>query len=263
MKKMMMLAICVSCLIVTGSMGVAPIAQYDPGFPGLRIDFVADVYPGQGEDGYGYMTTKSGWAHDGWAGNASASALGRMETTMQNAGNNKTSMLETEDWIFSATYNHTGAQSNEWPIFAKYDWDGSREDRMFAVTSSTGGTYGFLIGNASGGWDTVASGLNFSAWQDITIHYKVGLGLDYYLGDTLIATNQTTGHGRYDVDFMQIEYTKAGVDSWRAFKLVHVAPVCGDASHPYPEVGDLNQDCWVNFVDFAILTANWLESSAF
>ena len=32
---------------------------------------------------------------------------------------------------------------------------------------------------------------------------------------------------------------------------------CGDYKHPYP-VGDLNQDCRVNFVDFTILAQNWL-----
>jgi len=32
---------------------------------------------------------------------------------------------------------------------------------------------------------------------------------------------------------------------------------CGDYKHPYP-VGDLNQDCRVDFIDFAILAQNWL-----
>ena len=227
MRKTMrktMLAICICVLMLAASAMAVPIAQYDPAFPGLRVDFKSDVYPGQGEDGYGYMTHKVGWAHDTWAGSASAAgAFARMITTMQNAGNNKTSMKEDEDWIFSATYNHTGAMTSEWPLFAKYDWDGSREDRMFAITADSGtGTYGFNVGNGSGGWYSAASGLTFSAWQDITIHYKVGLGMDFYLGNTLVVSNQTTGHGRYDVDFMQIEWTKAGTDQWRVFKVGQV-----------------------------------------
>ena len=263
MKKII-LVICFCWMMpVTSVWSAAPIPQFHPAYPGLRADFVADAYPGPGEDGYGYVTHKTGWAHDGWAGwTNTIGAFARFETTMQNQAT-KTSMLETEDWIFSATYDHTGSQTSEFVIFAKYDWDGAREDRMFAISQDPGsGTYGFLIGNASGGWDTVASGLTFSAWQDITIHYKVGLGMDYYLGDTLVATNQTTGHGRYDVNFLQIEWTKAGVDYWRAFKLAHVVPVCGDSSHQYP-TGDFNEDCWVNFEDFAMLAANWLESSDF
>jgi hypothetical protein len=34
-------------------------------------------------------------------------------------------------------------------------------------------------------------------------------------------------------------------------------PICGDDEHPYP-VGDLTEDCVVNFEDFAMLADNWL-----
>jgi len=33
---------------------------------------------------------------------------------------------------------------------------------------------------------------------------------------------------------------------------------CGDPSHPYP-VGDVNNDCRVNMVDFALLAGSWLD----
>jgi hypothetical protein len=35
-------------------------------------------------------------------------------------------------------------------------------------------------------------------------------------------------------------------------------PRCGDPNHPYP-IGDLNQDCRVDFLDLAILASHWLE----
>jgi hypothetical protein len=35
-------------------------------------------------------------------------------------------------------------------------------------------------------------------------------------------------------------------------------PRCGDPNHPYP-VGDLNQDCRVDFLDLAILASHWLD----
>jgi hypothetical protein len=35
-------------------------------------------------------------------------------------------------------------------------------------------------------------------------------------------------------------------------------PTCGDSLHAYP-VGDLNHDCRVNFVDFAMFSTHWLE----
>ena len=38
-------------------------------------------------------------------------------------------------------------------------------------------------------------------------------------------------------------------------------PSCGDANHPYP-VGDLNYDCRVDFYDFLIFAAHWLECTA-
>jgi len=37
--------------------------------------------------------------------------------------------------------------------------------------------------------------------------------------------------------------------------------VCGDSGHPYPK-GDLNQDCLVDFADFAEFADNWLVCTA-
>lgn len=37
-------------------------------------------------------------------------------------------------------------------------------------------------------------------------------------------------------------------------------PACGDAAHPYP-VGDMNQDCVVDFLDIAIVLNHWLEDN--
>jgi len=35
-------------------------------------------------------------------------------------------------------------------------------------------------------------------------------------------------------------------------------PQCGDANHPHP-MGDLNQDCYVNWEDFTLFAEHWLE----
>jgi hypothetical protein len=37
-------------------------------------------------------------------------------------------------------------------------------------------------------------------------------------------------------------------------------PRCGDANHPYP-LGDINNDCVVDFTDFAIFADNWLKDN--
>ena len=36
-------------------------------------------------------------------------------------------------------------------------------------------------------------------------------------------------------------------------------PVCGDANHAYP-IGDLDSNCHVNWSDFSIFAAHWLDS---
>jgi len=50
-----------------------------------------------------------------------------------------------------------------------------------------------------------------------------------------------------------------GEDLWQV--PIHVAPVCGDAEHPYPAF-DLNKDCRVDLADLALFLAHWLECTA-
>jgi len=40
--------------------------------------------------------------------------------------------------------------------------------------------------------------------------------------------------------------------------MARISGCCGDPNHPYP-VGDLNQDCKVNMLDFVILAADWMN----
>jgi len=42
---------------------------------------------------------------------------------------------------------------------------------------------------------------------------------------------------------------------------VQPPPQCGDPNHPYP-IGDLDQDCRVDFLDLAFLALHWLECTA-
>ncbi len=41
----------------------------------------------------------------------------------------------------------------------------------------------------------------------------------------------------------------------------YALPQCGDPNHPYPP-GDLNRDCCVDLLDFAIIASYWLENTA-
>jgi hypothetical protein len=40
--------------------------------------------------------------------------------------------------------------------------------------------------------------------------------------------------------------------------IIKAEPVCGDPAHK-PLPGDINQDCYVDFFDFALMTQNWLD----
>ena len=221
--KRTVLTMCMCALVLTGSAWAVPVAEFDPAYPGWNVPFTHDLYPGPG-DGHGYVTHKVGWAHDTWAGYAVASgAFTRIESTL-GGETTKTSMQEDKDWIFSATYSHSGTKADENIMYSKYDWDGSNEYRMFKFHCDAAvGTYSLQAGDAGGSWYNVVSDLTFVEWQDITVHYKAGTQtMDAYLGSTQIAWDFTTGHGRYDIDFMQMEWTGAGVDKWRAIRLGQV-----------------------------------------
>jgi len=53
------------------------------------------------------------------------------------------------------------------------------------------------------------------------------------------------------------ETTPTGGFELQSYTIVS-EPYCGDPNHPYP-VGDLNQDCRVEFADFAVMAGHWLE----
>jgi hypothetical protein len=40
----------------------------------------------------------------------------------------------------------------------------------------------------------------------------------------------------------------------------NVVDSCGDPTHPYP-LGDFNEDCFVDWTDFAIFADNWLQQT--
>ena len=53
-----------------------------------------------------------------------------------------------------------------------------------------------------------------------------------------------------------------GIDEGQDYPVLTIfTPTCGDPWHPYP-TGDFNHDCRVDFLDFAVFTLHWLESTA-
>ena len=253
------LAVLLSCLMLATSVWGEPTAVFSDQGPGVNAPFTHNQYTVD----YGKVIDSYGWVWDTWSGKCSGpSSLQRYGTTMSGS-TTQTAMREDMDWVLSLTFSQTVAYNNETPFFIKHDDDGLREDRVFKFSNVGSATnlWNLDVGNDSGGWYTAVAGVVFDEWQDITVHYKVGLGLDIYLGSVLVASNQETGHGRYDVDFLQMEYLRAGTTAFRVIKLAQLAKECGDSSHQHP-TGDLNQDCRVNLLDFSVIAANWLESSS-
>jgi hypothetical protein len=61
------------------------------------------------------------------------------------------------------------------------------------------------------------------------------------------------------IQYVRIE-DKPGSSATTEIDAIADVSSCGDYKHPYP-VGDLNEDCRVDFVDFAILARDWLAGS--
>jgi hypothetical protein len=61
------------------------------------------------------------------------------------------------------------------------------------------------------------------------------------------------------IQYVRIE-NKPGSDGTTEIDAIADVSCCGDYKHPYP-AGDLNEDCRVDFVDFAILARDWLAGS--
>lgn len=74
------------------------------------------------------------------------------------------------------------------------------------------------------------------------------------------ATEEMMQKGTFDPpwDFVSVW----GIDEDQAYPyLLAIIARCGDLEHPYP-VSDVNHDCHVDFLDFALMALHWLECSA-
>ena len=184
---------------------------------------------------YGKTGFNFGWTYDTWqAYNAgSGNALIRMGPTSQGPGGHQ-AMQEDTDWAFHMEFSQSGGYPNSGDFFmySKHsppdlgETSDGREDRMFAISYGThADSWGILVGNASGGWDSVVSGLTMDSYVDFDVHYKSGpKELDFYWDGSVVGT-ASTGHGRYDIDFLQVEeLQQTGSTKIRNFRLGHIIP---------------------------------------
>lgn len=64
--------------------------------------------------------------------------------------------------------------------------------------------------------------------------------------------------GRRWIQYIKIECTDSENVNTPEIDAIADVSACGDYKHPYP-LGDVNQDCSVDLLDFAIMSKHWLE----
>ena len=108
---------------------------------------------------------------------------------------------------------------------------------------NVGGLVGYNSGSCQGCfWDRQSSNQDFSACGTGKI--------------TADMKQQSTFAPPWD--FSNVWFIDSGNDYPRLRAFVSL---CGDQDHLYP-TGDLNADCWVDMLDFAIFLSHWLECAA-
>jgi len=205
--------------------------------PGLQVPFNSS------DDGnptdYGVKHFLAGVNFDadlGWM--SISNAFFRYCTSPQGDTSNAAAMLESNDWVFHVEYLHTGNYNpagGDIMLFSKHEFTSGREDRMFSFFGVASTNWEIRVGDNAGGWNTVVSGLPMTNASpdliNIDVHYRASVPtFDFYWDDVFVGSAQT-GHGRYDLDFIQVEPIKhglpegfptAGVDRFRNWRVGHV-----------------------------------------
>jgi hypothetical protein len=250
--------------------------------------FAGDVTVNYGKQATGNF----GWLFDTFQGSSieSSGSLGRYSPTMFfsnddppptvpnnqvcNPGTNlcPAGMLEDHDWIFHMEFRHRGAydpadadfilSARVEPGFSGVTPGSSREDRVFAVKrGANANDWSILIGNNTGGFSPLVTNLQHpmdvlatppEQYIDFDVHYRSDAHqMDFYWEDQLVGTG-ATGHGRYDIDFVQFEHKVdwEGVQDFRNFRLGNI----GSTSAPID--GDYNDNGVVDAADYVIWRKN-------
>jgi len=141
--------------------------------------------------------------------------------------------------------------------FTYYDhgeYDTGRPSGYYSVTSpsSEGISYSFSAGVVT---VFAAAGVNLGPSNSVTIDYV----FENLPGDAVFSV-----YG-FDSDVGWVYHTNRAVideqsprDPVSTFEVLP-GPICGDVNHLYP-TGDLDENCYVNWGDFGVFAAHWLES---
>jgi hypothetical protein len=237
--------------------------------------FEGDVTVNYGKQAVGNF----GWGFDtfqGYSNEEASGSLGRYAPTLffDNVEGDESpgavvAMLEDRDWAFHMEFRHRGPYDpadNDFVLFAKHapaDAGGTpdgREDRIFALNrGNNANDWSILAGNSAGGWSTVVGSLPHpmdpeletpELYVDFDVHFKATeQEMDFYWESQLVGT-ASTGHGRYDLDFLQFEHKPnwEGIQEFRNFRLGHNL---GDAP-PGDVDADYNGDGIVDAGDYPV-----------
>ena len=278
----MVALLCGTCCCLTAS-AQPPMVTFPlpAGATGLHLPYNTSVAPaGDQALGYGRQSSSFGWVFDSFQATSieTSNSLGRYSPTEfydwiieTPTLNDVVAMPENQEWVFHVEFRHRGPYDPadaDALLFAKHaprDYDpsapsfgepGFREDRMFGVWRGVDANdWQIRIGNNAGGWDHVATVQHPidqaenppELYIDFDVHFKPGSGFDFYWEGGLVAANQTTGHGRYDLDIMQWEHkeTVTGIQDIRNFRL-------GTLATAVPVEGDYNGNGIVDLNDYPI-----------
>ena len=144
------------------------------------------------------------WTHD--------RGVARYSTTLEGDAPTVTSMRTDIDWVLLIDYAHTGMQypsTDEIAWYVKSEPDDIRLVKLAYVGGGSSDLWELAAGNDSGGWDAIpdANALVLGEeFHEFIVHYKAGnQSLDIYLDDITLVTDYELGHGRYDLNFIQLE----------------------------------------------------------
>jgi len=179
----------------------------------------------------GHTGFNFGWTYDSYQGyNAGgANALIRMAPSAGGTGlANHAAMTEADPWVLHMEFRVQGAYpAGDFFMFSKHSppdigaaGDG-REDRMFAISHGGNANSWSILSRTEPNWVTVASGLSMvnEEYVDFDVHYVPGDGFDFYWENVLVADNVVPSHGRFDMDFWQIEEVASANTSIRNVRL--------------------------------------------
>jgi len=227
MRKSIYSMVGVVGLMVSGTAAfAAPAIQNSAGKPGLHAPFANSA----AVNVWGKETFVAGYSFDTFSGTSTSNpnAILRYETTLDNGAPTVTPMSTTEDWIFSMTMSHNGAEANDFYFVGKANEGTGSEIRIFSLQNTgNGNDFKLFLGPTQvelANLGTMDSGGEL--FHDIIIHYQAGTqAYDAWFDGVQVgfdvANPLITDHG---IDYFSIDDFSGSIDKYRQIRIGQVVP---------------------------------------